>query len=170
MKDVKKTDLIFIPALSGDLKTAIELSKGTIPWIIEQHKNGVEVASLCVGAFLSASTGLLDGKKCSTHWNSGNEFRTMFPAVELVDGSIITEDNGIYSSGRANSYWNLLLHLVEKYIGRNTAILASKYFAIDIDSQSSFIMFQGQKEHDDETIKKVQDFIEENYQEKLNVE
>ena len=77
LKEVKKTDLIFIPALSGDLKTAIELNKGAIPWIIEQHKNGAEVASLCVGAFLLASTGLLDGKKCSTHWNSGNEFRTM---------------------------------------------------------------------------------------------
>ena len=145
LKDVKKTDLIFIPALSGDLKTAVELNKGTIPWIVEQHKNGAEVASLCVGAFLLASTGLLDGKKCSTHWNSGNEFRDMFPTVELVDGSIITEENGIYSSGGANSYWNLLLHLVEKYTDRNTAILASKYFAIDIDrdSQSSFMMFQG---------------------------
>jgi transcriptional regulator GlxA family with amidase domain len=127
---------------------------------------------LCIGAFLLASTGLLDGKKCSTHWNSGNEFRTMFPAVELVDGSIITEDNGIYSSGGANSYWNLLLHLVEKYTDRETAILASKYFAIDIDrdSQSAFMMFQGQKDHEDEDIKKAQDFIEENYQEKLSVE
>ena len=58
LKDVKKTDLIFIPALSGDLKTAVELNKGAIPWIVEQHKNGAEVASLCVGAFLLASTGL----------------------------------------------------------------------------------------------------------------
>jgi transcriptional regulator GlxA family with amidase domain len=172
LKEVKKTDLIFIPALSGDLKTALELNKGMIPWIVEQHKNGAEVASLCIGAFLLASTGLLDGKKCSTHWNSGNEFRAMFPTVELVDGSIITEDNGIYSSGGANSYWNLLLHLVEKYTDRETAILASKYFAIDIDrdSQSAFMMFQGQKDHEDEDIKKAQDFIEENYQEKLSVE
>lgn len=172
LKEVKKTDLIFIPAISGDIKTALELNKGMIPWIVEQHKNGAEVASLCIGAFLLASTGLLDGKKCSTHWNSGNEFRTMFPAVELVDGSIITEDNGIYSSGGANSYWNLLLHLVEKYTDRETAILASKYFAIDIDreSQSAFMMFQGQKDHEDEDIKKAQDFIEENYQEKISVE
>lgn len=172
LSEVQKTDLIFIPALSGDLPTAIEMNKELIPWIVEQHKNGAEVASLCIGAFLLASTGLLNGKKCSTHWNSGNEFRAMFPEVELVDGSIITEDQGIYSSGGANSYWNLLLHLVEKYTDRDTAILAAKYFAIDIDrdSQSSFMMFQGQKDHKDEEIKKAQEYIEEHFQEKITVE
>ena len=162
LKDVKKTDLIFIPAVSGDMKTALALNKGLLPWIVEQYKNGAEVASLCVGAFLLASTGLLNGKKCSTHWSQANEFRAMFPEVELVDGSIITEEQGIYSSGGANSYWNLLLYLVEKYTDRDTAILASKFFAVDIDrdSQSSFMMFQGQKEHEDVDIIKAQEFIE----------
>jgi transcriptional regulator GlxA family with amidase domain len=121
---------------------------------------------------LLASTGLLNGKKCSTHWNAANEFRSMFPEVELVDGSIITEANGIYSSGGANSYWNLLLYLVEKYTDRDTAILASKYFAIDIDreSQASFMLFQGQKDHGDAAIVTVQDFIEANYNEKITVD
>jgi transcriptional regulator GlxA family with amidase domain len=125
-----------------------------------------------VGAFLLASTGLLNGKKCSTHWNQANEFRTMFPEVELVDGCIITEEQGIYSSGGANSYWNLLLYLVEKYTDRATAILASKFFAVDIDrdSQSSFMMFQGQKEHDDIEIIKAQEFIEVSYHDKITVD
>lgn len=172
LQDVKKTDLIFIPALSGDMKKALELNRGLVPWIIDQYKNGAEVASLCIGAFLLASTGLLDGKKCSTHWNSSNEFRNMFPDVELVDGSIITEEHGLYSSGGANSYWNLLLYLVEKYTDRETAILASKFFAIEIDrnSQSAFVMFQGQREHEDEAIKKAQDFIEDNFQDKISVD
>ena len=172
LKDVKKTDLIFIPAVSGDMRTALELNKGLVPWIIEQYKNGAEVASLCVGAFLLAGTGLLNGKKCSTHWNQANEFRTMFPEVELVDGSIITEEQGIYSSGGANSYWNLLLYLVEKYTDRDTAILASKFFTVDIDrdSQSSFMMFQGQKEHDDIEIIKAQEFIEVSFHDKITVD
>src|ERR1043166_8920073 len=113
--EVKKTDLIFIPAISGDIKTAIEKNKEYLPWIVDQHKQGAEVASLCIGAFLLASTGLLNGKKCSTHWLSASEFRQMFPEVDLVDGSIISEENRIYSSGGANSYWNLLLYLLEKY-------------------------------------------------------
>lgn len=171
-RDVKQTDLIFIPALSGNLKNAVELNKDFLPWIINHYKNGAEVASLCIGAFLLASTGLLKGKKCSTHWLSATEFRETFPDVELVDGSIITEENGLYSSGGANSYWNLLLYLVEKYTDRETAILASKFFAIDIDrnSQSSFMIFQGQRNHTDEEILKAQDFIEDNYAEKITVD
>jgi len=170
--DVKKTDLIFIPALSGDMQRAVALNQELVPWIVEQHKNGAEIASLCVGAFLLASTGLLNGKKCSTHWGFANEFRTMYPDVELVDGSIITEEQGIYSSGGANSYWNLLLYLVEKYTDRDTAILASKFFAIDIDrdNQSAFMIFKGQKEHDDEEIKTAQEFIEINYPGKITVD
>lgn len=172
LNEVQHTDLILIPALSGDLKRAIELNRDYIPWIVEQYRNGAELASLCLGAFLLASTGLLDGKKCSTHWLFANDFRSFFPDVELVDGSIITEEQGIYSSGGANSYWNLLLYLLEKYADRETAILASKYFAIDIDreSQAAFMMFQGQKEHDDVEIKKAQEYIEDNFQEKITVD
>ncbi|WP_309610090.1 helix-turn-helix domain-containing protein [Flavobacterium sp.] len=169
--EVKQTDLVIIPALSGDLSKAIDMNKDFIPWIINQYKNGAEIASLCIGSFLLASTGLLDGKKCSSHWNSANEFRAMFPNVELVDGAIITEEQGIYSSGGANSYWSLLLYLVEKYTDRDTAILASKFFAVDIDrdSQAAFMMFQGQKDHNDVEILKAQHFIEDNIQEKITV-
>ena len=170
--EVKQTDLVIIPALSGDLANAIEINAAFIPWIINQHKNGAEIASLCIGSFLLASTGLLDGKKCSSHWNSANEFRAMFPNVELVDGAIITEEQGIYSSGGANSYWSLLLYLVEKYTDRDTAILASKFFAVDIDrdSQAAFMMFQGQKDHNDVEILKAQHYIEDNIQEKITVD
>jgi transcriptional regulator GlxA family with amidase domain len=171
LKEVEKTDLVILPALFGYLKTAIASNEKALPWIKAQYENGAEVASLCLGAFLLASTGLLDGKKCSTHWGFQNEFREMFPKVEMVEGSIITEEHRIYSSGGANSYWNLLLYLVEKYADRPTAILAAKYFAIDIDreSQSPFSMFQGQKTHSDEAIKQAQDFIEKNIETKITI-
>ena len=172
LKDVKKTDLVFIPALFGDMTTAISKNKVMIPWITNQYNKGAEVASLCVGAFLLASTGLLNGKKCSTHWGFQNEFREMFPEVEVMDGSIITEEHRIYSSGGANSYWNLLLHLIEKYTDRETAVLASKYFAIDIDreSQTAFAMFKGQKNHKDLAVIKAQEYIEKNIQEKITLD
>ena len=170
--EVERTDLIFIPALFGDMQAALLRNKNLVPWIVEQYNKGAEVASLCVGAFLLADTGLLNGKKCSTHWLFSNEFRRMFPEVELVDGRIVTEDGRIYSSGGANSYWNLLLHLVEKYTDRATAILAAKFFAIDIgrNSQSPFAIFQGQKAHADAEIKQVQLHIEENFAEKFTID
>lgn len=172
LHEVEQTDLIFVPAISGHVAHAIEANQALLPWIIKQHAKGAEVASLCMGAFLLAATGLLDGRKCSTHWLFANQFREMFPKVELVDGSIITDAQGLYSSGGANSYWNLLLYLVEKHTDRDTAILAAKYFAIDIDreSQLAFMMFQGQKGHEDEKIRKAQEFIDGNYQERITVD
>ena len=172
ISEVKKTDLIIIPAISGDIKDAIEKNSAFFPWITDQYSKGAEVASLCIGAFLLASTGLMKGKQSSTHWLYANEFRMMFPDVTLVDGGIVTEEQGIYTSGGASSYWNLLLYMIEKYTDRATAILASKFFAIDIDrnSQAAFALFQGQKDHNDTEIKKAQDFIEKNYQDKITVD
>ena len=172
LKEVDKTDLVFIPALFGDMTSAIAKNKTVVPWIVDQYRKGAEVASLCVGAFLLASTGLLNGKKCSTHWGYQSEFREMYPDVEVVEGGIVTEEERIYSSGGAHSYWNLLLYLLEKYTDRETAILASKYFAIDIDrdSQSAFAMFKGQKSHKDKEILKAQEYIEKNIHEKISTD
>jgi transcriptional regulator GlxA family with amidase domain len=171
LENMKKTDLVIIPALGGEIKSALKKNAAFIPWIIKQYKKGADVASLCVGAFLLASTNLLNGKECSTHWLMANEFREMFPEVTLVDGRVVTEQNGLYSSGGATSYWNLLLHLVEKYAGREMAIMAAKVYALEIDrkSQSPFIMFNGQKEHVDEPIREAQNYIESMVAERISV-
>lgn len=172
LKDIHKTDLIIIPAISGDIRRAIDRNKDFLPWIIQQYENGSEIASLCIGSFLLASTGLLNGRECSSHWLTAGEFRQMFPEVTLVDGRIVTEQQGLYSSGGATSYWNLLLYLIEKHAGRDIAITASKIYALEIDrkSQSPFVMFNGQKNHDDVPIKLAQEFIEQNISEKISID
>ncbi len=172
ISQVKKTDLIIVPAIDGDLSAAIADNHEFIPWIQQQYKAGAEVASLCVGAFILASTGLLDGRKCATHWVAANEFRKMFPEIDLVTEKVVTDEHGIYTSGGAYSYLTLVLYLIEKYAGRATAIFCAKIFAIDIDrqTQSPFMMFSGQKDHEDTPIRKAQDYIEKNYQEKITVD
>jgi transcriptional regulator GlxA family with amidase domain len=171
-KDVPKTDLIIIPALDGDMSKIIEANQEFIPWIQKQYAAGAEVASLCVGAFLLGATGLIEGKKIATHWMAANEFRTMFPNVTVVEDKILTDEQGIYSSGGAFSYLSLILYLVEKHAGKETAVFCSKAFQIDYErrSQSPFIVFSGQKTHEDEPIKEAQEFIEKNFQEKITVE
>lgn len=171
-QDIEKTDLVIIPAIHDAPEKAIENNQQLIPWMVKQYAQGAELASFCVGTFFLAATGLLEGKRCATHWMFANEFRKMFPGADLVDDKIMTEHDGIYTSGGAYSYLNLLLYLIEKYAGREIAILISKAFMIDIDrhSQSPFIMFQGQKTHEDEPVKKAQEFIENNFQEKITVD
>ncbi|HRI20197.1 MAG TPA: helix-turn-helix domain-containing protein [Panacibacter sp.] len=170
--DVLKTDLIVIPAIHGNPETAAKTNAAFIPWIIEQHKNGAEIASFCIAYFFLAGTGLLKGKQCATHWTAANDISAMFPDVHLVDDKIMTEDDGIYTSGGAYSFLNLLVYIIEKYAGRDIAILIAKTFMIDIDriSQSPFIIFQGQKAHDDEHIKKAQEFIENNFEDRITVD
>jgi transcriptional regulator GlxA family with amidase domain len=172
LADAKKPDLIIIPAISGNLDKAIALNQGFIPWIVQHYKDGAEVASLCIGAFLLAETGLMNGKSCSTHWFFANIFREKYPDIELTDDKIVTEQNGLYTSGGANSYWNLLLYLVEKFTDREMAILAAKYFVVDIGrtSQSPFSIFKGQKGHNDPDIARVQEYIESNFQDKITVD
>lgn len=166
-----KTDILIIPALHGDLFKALEMNMDLVPWIIEQRRQGAEVISLCTGAFLLASTGLLDGRSCATHWIHANDFRQMFPAVKLVEDQIVTDENGIYTSGAAYSYLNLILYVLEKYMDRAMVVFVAKIFAIDMsrNNQLQFMIFHGYKNHQDIQILKAQDFIEKNFDQKITV-
>lgn len=172
IQDVEQTDLIIIPAIHDDPPQGYTQNKAFEPWILDQYKNGAEVASLCVGAFFLAETGLLNGKQCATHWMHASDFKEMYPEIQLVDEKIMTEEDGIYTSGGAYAFTNLLLHLIEKYAGREEAIIASKTFSLDIDrdSQSAFIIFEGQKDHEDEKIIQAQQYIEDHYTDNLTVD
>jgi len=172
LEDAPEPDLIVIPAFQGSVEKELEVNAPFIPWITQQYNRGAEVASFCVGAFLLASTGLLTGKSCTTHWAQAHEFKTRFPEVKLLSEKIITDENGIYTSGGAYSFLNLVLYLVEKYVGRELAIQCAKYFEVDIDrsNQSHFAIFQGQKDHEDESILQVQTFIEAHVAEKMTVD
>src|SRR5580765_3313011 len=171
MGDVEHVDLIIIPSMTGDMMSSTYLNKDYAPWIAQKYKNGAEVARLCVGALLLAYSGILKGRECTTHWMYANEFRHFYPSVTVVEERVITAQNGLYSSGGNNAYWNLLLFLVEKYTDRQIAIHTAKYFVIDIDRhrQSPFVVFNGLKDHDDDTIKNAQEYIEQHYHDKFTV-
>lgn len=172
ISDDSVSDLIIIPALRGDLVTVNHLNRYFVDWIINRYRQNCEIASLCTGAFMLAFTGLLKGKKCTTHWSYANEFRFYYPDITLVDEKMIVEHNGLYSSGGSNAYWNLLLFLVEKYLDRQTAILVAKHFVVSMDrmTQTPFVVFNGLKTHKDREILAAQDHIETNFASRITVE
>ncbi len=169
---ITKTNLIIIPSLNHNYQKSVKGNKELIYWIAKQYKEGAEIASICTGAFLLASTGLLDGRSCSTHWSVADNFKNMFPKVNLQPDKLITDENGIYTNGGAYSFLNLVIYLVEKYYDRQTAIFCSKVFQIEPDrnSQSAFAIFTGQKSHGDEMVIKAQAYIESKLDEKVSVE
>jgi transcriptional regulator GlxA family with amidase domain len=168
---IAKTDLIIIPSLNHNYQKSVKGNKHLIEWIASQYKNGAEVASICTGAFLLAASGLLDGKSCSTHWSVADNFRNMFPKVNLQTDKLITDENGIYTNGGAYSFLNLIIYLVDKYFNRQTAIFCSKVFQVEIDrsSQSAFTIFAGQKAHGDDMVMQAQAYIESKLDEKVSV-
>lgn len=169
---IAKSDLIIIPSINHNYQKVIPKNKVLIAWLEEQYKQGAAIATICTGAFLLASTGLLNGKSCSTHWAATDNFRGMFPKVNLKSDKLITDEQGIYTNGGAFSFLNLVIYLVEKYYDRSTAIYCAKVFQIEMDrkSQSAFSIFTGQKLHGDEMVVKAQAYIESKIDEKISVE
>lgn len=164
ISEVNKTDVIVVPLLCGNFIKAIEENRKYTDWVIAQYHNGAEIVCLCVGSFYLASTGLLNDKSCAVHWAAKNEFKEMFPNINVIDDTIITDEKAIYTCGGGYSYLNLILYIFEKHLGREISILASKMFEIDIErkSQNPYMIFIGQKKHGDETVLRAQEFIEHN--------
>jgi len=172
LDEVKTTDLAIMAAICGDITCQLQDNAELVEWIRKQYlEKDTEIASLCMSAFLMAQTGLLNGKKCATHWFAADAFRAAFPEVNLVSDSIITHESGIYSSGGAYSFLNLILYFIEKYAGREAAVWAAKFFEIELDrvSQDQFVIFSTQHTHTDENILKAQHYIEQHYHKSLSV-
>lgn len=171
--EIDHSHLILIPAsLIRSYDTASTTNKLLIDWVANKYKQGAEIASMCAGSFMLASSGVLSGKTCSTHWALSENFRALYPDVNLQTDQLITDENGIYTNGGAYSFLNLLMYLVEKFYDRQTAIHCTKYFQIDIDRnfQAEFSIFNGHKKHNDDQILAAQKILEENYQDKISIE
>lgn len=174
LKEVSKTDLIIIPAvIPQHVIKELEVNSDFFSWIKQQRLiHNTEIASLCMGAFFLAETGLINHKQCATHWAGIELFKQRYPHIKIKPEKIVTDEEGIYSSGGAYSFLNLIIHLIHKYCGPEVAIYISKMFEIDIDrdNQNQFAIFQNQKVHTDDLIQKAQQYIENNVTEKISVD
>jgi transcriptional regulator GlxA family with amidase domain len=173
INEINKTDLIIIPAsLVRSYESASKNNKLFINWIEEHYKKGAEIASMCTGVFMLASTGLLDRKTCSTHWAVSEQFNLQFPNIDLQTDKLITDEGGIYTNGGAYSFLHLIIYLVEKYFDRQTAIYCAKIFQIDLNRsfQAEFAIFNGHKKHNDVVVLQAQNYFEANYKNKISIE
>ncbi|MHA4808640.1 GlxA family transcriptional regulator [Flavitalea flava] len=173
LEEVTHTDLIIAPAFNGrDIEGVLQKNKALTGWIKEMNKKGTEVASLCFGSYFLAEAGLLSGKPCTSHWMAIEDMRRRYPDVKLLPDRVMTDQDGIYTSGGAFSSLNLVLYLIEKFCGREVVIWVSKMFSIDLDksNQSHFAVFQGQHQHEDAEILQAQKFIEQNFHLEISVE
>jgi len=168
-----KLDLILIPSFStDDIPQTIGKNHAYLPWLHQQFRKGAEIGTFCTGAFLLAASGLLNGKVATTHVDACPAFNAAFPDVVLRGDKTVTQDGRLFTSGGSTSSFHLLLHLVQKYCGRDVAVKIAKIFAIDMDrhNQSYFSTFQPSRDHNDNIVAMVQQKIEANYQEAETIE
>ena len=173
LDEVEHTDLIIITSIVGNLEEALQENKDLIQWLRQKRIScDAEIASLCRSAFILAETGLLNGKSCATHWEVHQQFQRKYDKIDLLPEKIISEDNGIYTSGGAYSFLNMILYLIEKSYGREVAIWCSKMGEIEFDrmNQNQFVIFNGQKDHSDDTIRAIQLYIEDHFAEKISID
>ncbi|MDB4902628.1 MAG: AraC family transcriptional regulator [Mucilaginibacter sp.] len=172
LNEIPHPDLIIVPAFYGDRDAMLKKHQVIINWIKTMHQNGSEVASLCSGIYFLAEAGLLPGRSCTAHWSDMEDIVRRYPDVNFLSDMVITDQEGIYTSGGAFSSLNLILYLIDKFCGREVGIWASKMFSLDMDriSQSHFAVFKGQRQHKDDEILKAQTYIEQNHHLQINID
>ncbi|RCH56607.1 AraC family transcriptional regulator [Mucilaginibacter hurinus] len=175
ISDAGQANLILVPAFTpdyADIGDAIRLNSDFIPWVQQQYHDGAEVASFCTGAFLLAATGLLNGRKATTHVLATYELAKNFPEINVQPDNVVTHEAGVYTSGGATNTFHLLLLLVEKFCGRDVAVQIAKLFAIDMDRdrQNYFATFLPTKNHTDTLVADAQQRMETLYPKPATVE
>jgi len=173
LAEAEKQNLILVPAFgTNNIQQAIQDNAACLPWLAKQYAAGSEVASVCTGAFLLAASGVLNNKTATTHTNSAAAFFAAFPLVNLHADAVVTDDRGIYTSGGSTSSFHLMIHLLQKYCGRDIAIRTAKYFSIDLDRthQTYFGTFQHNNSHNDELVATLQQRIQKDYAEVRTIE
>jgi transcriptional regulator GlxA family with amidase domain len=166
ISDTPRQDIIFIPAFgSADIAQAVHQNQKYVPWLQQQFKAGAELACVCTGAFLLGATGLLNDRQATTHVDACKQFAQFFPTVKLQADKVVTSDGGLYTSGGSTSSFHLMLHLLQKYCGKDIAVRTAKLFSIDMDreQQAYFSTFSPMQEHNDELVTKAQRSIEADY-------
>jgi transcriptional regulator GlxA family with amidase domain len=103
---------------------------------------GTRIASICVGAFTLAATGLLDGLRATTHWAGAGELARRYPAVE-VDANVLYVDNGqILTAAGGAAGLDLCLHLIRRDLGAAVAADAARLTVMPLErdgGQAQFI-------------------------------
>jgi transcriptional regulator GlxA family with amidase domain len=168
---IRRTDLVLVPALGDDPVATLGTLEACLPWLRRMHAHGADIASICTGAFLLAEAGLLAGRKATTHWVAQELFEHRYPDVALLRESIIVDEGSVITSGGATTFLNLLMYLVEKYCGQETARQACRVFLIDQGRgpQTSFAIFSTQKSHGDGVVLRAQQVMESRHRSPLSV-
>lgn len=112
--------LLICGAATDSLKNIIR-NKKLINWLKAQTSTR-RLGSVCTGAFVLAATGLLDGRRATTHWASCQMLKNMFPAIDVRENDLFVIDDNVVTSAGVSAGIDLALFLVEQDLGRSVSL------------------------------------------------
>ncbi|MDE4455683.1 GlxA family transcriptional regulator [Psychrobacter sp. DAB_AL62B] len=183
IQDVDECDLLLIPTIGDSIDKVLKQNSQLIPHLQRLANTKADIASNCSGAFFLAKAGLLDNKTATTHWGYASKFKADFPLVDLQENQFvtqsksqsksdsITQSGNIFCAAGGSAFYDLGLLLIERYCGREISTQVAKTQIIDSKrgNQNSYTNVTLHKPHADQLIKQVQEFIEENFNQPIQV-
>ncbi len=147
-------------------------NKELLKWVGVLHASGVRIASICTGAFFLGAAGLLNERKCTTHWKRTAELKKRFPRIQLVEDILFTECDGIYTSAGVTAGIDLALFILEQLTDDHLAYKVARELVVYVrrsgaDSQES--SFMKYRNHIHSGIHQVQDYLHDNLQTRVSL-
>jgi transcriptional regulator GlxA family with amidase domain len=168
-------DYIFIPGSESAYLLSSEFAKEKtlFQWLKKSHSANANLCSICTGAYALAVAGLLDHKKCTTHWQHTARLKSRFPKTDVTDNILFTEQDGIYTSAGVTAGIDLALHIAGKLTNEGVAYKIARELVVYIrrqgnDSQQS--IFMDYRNHLHSGIHKLQDWLLANIDRKNTLE
>ncbi len=154
---------IVIPPSLYDIPTAEE-AQTLANWIRHCHSQGAMLGSICLGAFLLAGTGLLDGRTVTTHWTHSEELSQQFPKLKVDADKPIIDDGDIITTAGMMAWAEIGLRLVDRLLGPSIATRTARFLMVEHSdsAQECGSNFAPILAHGDAAVLKVQHWLQGN--------
>lgn len=171
LSEVRRTDLVVVPAAGMDLEAARRENAGVVEWLARRGRGQLVVAGICSGVNLLAAAGLLDNRVATTHWALVDECRRLYPKVLWDADRVITQAGNIFCGGGVYASIDLSLHLVERYCGHEVAVQTAKALLLDTPRiwQTSYAALPPRSTHEDEPIQRAQKWLVSHFREEIDL-
>jgi len=129
--------------------------------LCQLHASGTVLASVCIGVFFIAASGLLDGRPACTHWNYVHALAQRYPKVRVEAQQPLLDDGDIVTSAGLMAWTDLGLRLLERFQGATVARETARYLAVDpVATPLPGAVFNPRLDHGDEAVLKVQHWLQ----------
>lgn len=172
IQDIKRTDIIILPASGWDVMERIARNTALLPWLRKWHSRGAYIAGICTGVAFLAECGLLDGRQATTHWGVADILRQRYPKVLWRPEQFVTEDGRLFCSGGVYASIDLSLYLVEKFCGHEIALQCARSLLLSMPRgrQSGYSVLPLSPPHSDDRIKQAEEYLQKHFDREVSID